>query len=297
MDTQRKNDWLLEHRSNVTSQHGEDGIVQKIFEIIGEGSKWCAELGALNGRHDSNVWHLVQECGWSGVLIEADPTYFERLAEEYKHTPQAHCVQAFVSFEGEKALDSLFAKTPMPRVFDLFSLDVDGNEYHLWESLEQYRPRVMVVEFNPSIPNDVSFVQPRDMSVYQGSSLCAFVALGKEKGYELVATNETNAFFVSKELFSLFGITDNSIDALHTDRQFETKLFQLYDGTLVLAGNDRLIWHNVQIDPERLQVLPRRRRVYPARISPHSTTRSLKYWVRKLPFYVVLQKVRKSFFM
>lgn len=294
METHTKNDWLLDHRSNVTSSHGEDGILAKIFEIIGEGSKWCVELGALNGLHDSNVWSLIKKRGWSGVLIEADPTYFEKLVAEYADTPNAHCRKEFVSFVGESTLDAIFARTPMPTTFDLFSLDIDGNEYHLWESLEVYAPRVLVVEFNPSIPNDVTFIQPRDMNVYQGSSLRALVALGKKKGYELVCTNEANAFFVRTEDFPRFAINDNSVDALRTDHQFETKLFQLYDGTLMISGNDRLLWHNMPIDVHKLQVLSEAKRNYPARISPQPLIRGIKYIVRKMPFYPIMQKVRKS---
>ena len=186
----------------------------------------------------------------------------------------------------------IFARTPLPRTFDLFSLDIDGNEYHLWDSLSEYRPRVMVIEFNPSIPNDVLFVQPRDMAVLQGSSLRALVELGNRKGYELVATNEINAFFVLKELFTKFGIPDNSIDVLHTNHKYETKLFQLYDGTLRISGYDRLLWHNVSIDIEKLQVLPFRKRRYPFRADASKGVRSFKYWARKFPLYSWLQRMR-----
>lgn len=286
---------LLAYGSNVTSEHGEDGVIKRLFEIIGVSSRSCVELGALNGTHGSNVWKLIKKEGWSGVLIEADQTYFEKLQKEFAEMPSAECVNAFVSFEGPQSLDTIFAQTSLPKEFDLFSLDIDGNEYHLWDSLVAYRPRVMLVEFNPTIPNDVVFVQSRDMSVFQGSSLRAFVELGKRKGYELVAANETNAFFVLKELFPKFGIADNSIEALHTDHRYETKLFQLYDGTLKLAGNTRLLWHNLPMDEEKLQVLPRRKRAYPARINESGMIRRIKYVTRTLPFYSFVQKVRKSF--
>lgn len=294
MNQSSDNTGLLAYGSNTTSEHGEDGVLKRIFDIIGAQSRWCAELGALNGTHGSNVWQLIKREGWNGVLIEADQTYFEKLQEEFADTSGAECVNAFVSFEGPQSLDNIFAKTSLPKNFDLFSLDIDGNEYHLWESLHNYRPRVMLVEFNPTIPNGIVFIQPRDMKVFQGSSLRAFVELGKRKGYELVATNETNAFFVLKELFSKFGIADNSVGALHIDHAYETKLFQLYDGTLKIAGNTRLLWHNLPIDEEKIQILPARKRRYPARISESNTVRMLKYWVRMLPFYSFVQKVRKG---
>ncbi len=287
--------WLLDFRSDVTSSDGEDGIIEKIFSIIGDGSRTALELGALNGRHDSNVWNLIKNKGWKGVLIEADRTYFERLEREYAGNPRAYCLNAFVSFEGEQSLDAILAATTLPCEFDLFSLDVDGNEYHLWASMQRYRPRVVVVEFNPSIPNNISFIQPRDMSVYQGSSLRALADLARGKGYELIAANSVNAFFVVKELFAKFNIADNSLDAVHTDRSFETQLFQLYDGTLKIAGNRMLIWHKLPIGEEKLQVLPRRKRVYPAMISPNPFIRALKYAARKLPFYPIAQRIRAAF--
>ena len=255
-----KPDFLLSYAKDVTSQHGEDGMIEHIFEVIGEESKWCVELGALNGKHDSNVWRLLKEKGWSGVLIEADPTYYEKLVAEYSDVPSATCIKAFVSFEGETSLDALFATTKMPTTFDLLSLDIDGNEYHLWDSLVKYTPRVVVIEFNPSIPNDVSFIQPRDMSVFQGASARAFVELAKERGYELVGSNVTNAFFVRKELFPLFDMEENSLASVRTDHRYETMLYQLYDGTLKTSGNQDLIWHKRPIDEERLQVLPRYKR-------------------------------------
>lgn len=284
---------LFEYGRNITSEHGEDGILEHIFSIIGDGHKWCVELGALNGKHGSNVWSLIKNKRWAGVLIEADPTYFEVLQKEYAGS-NAVCVNRFVSFGGLDMLDRILAETKIPKRFDLLSLDIDGNDYHVWESLTRYASRVVVVEFNPSIPNDISFVQLRNMHVQQGSSLRAIVELGKKKGYELVVVTDTNAIFVLRELFPKLGFSGNSIDALRPTNRFETKLFQLYDGTLKIAGYKNLIWHRIPIDEEKLQVLPLWRRVYPAGTSASGFVRRVKYLVRKLPFYAFLQRIRKS---
>lgn len=291
-----KNQWLLDFRMDVTSEHGEDGIIEKIFEVLGEGGRWCVELGALNGKHDSNTWNLVRNKGWNAVLIEADQTYFERLLIEHEGNERVHALNAFISFEGDSSLDAVFRKTSLPKEFDLFVLDIDGNDYHIWESLEDYRPNVMVIEFNPSIPDAISFIQPRDMNVYQGSSLKATVELGKKKGYELICVCAGNAFFVDKALFSKFGIEDNSIEALHADHSYETQIFQLYDGTLKLAGKRELIWHKRPIREEEIQVLPQGKREYPAKISGSKGMRAFKYWVRKQPWYAGVQKIRKAAF-
>lgn len=292
INSEKRNNWLLDSRRSVTSQFGEDGIIEKIFGCIGTENKWCVELGALNGVHDSNVWELLHHKEWSGVLIEADITNYKKLEALYAANKKVTCVNEFVSFEGEHALDAIFARTPLPKEFDLLSLDIDGNEYHLWESLSVYAPRVIIVEFNPSIPNDIDFVQPRDMNVFQGSSLLALVTLGKKKGYELISVVGVNAIFVKKELFPVFQIQDNSPESLFTDKSAYTRLFQLYDGTIVLDGCDMLLWHKKKIRPEDLQIVPRSKRYYPAKINESRLVRSVKYIVRRLPFYSLVLKLR-----
>jgi hypothetical protein len=254
---------LEEHRADVHSQFGEDGMIRRALDVLPEGPSWCVELGAWDGRHLSNTYRLMTEDGWSGVFIEGDTRRCAELRATYRGNDRAHCINAFASFAGSTRLDDLLATTPIPEDFDLLSLDIDGNDFHVWRSLEQYRPRLVVVEFNATIPNDVDWVQEADPEVHHGSSLAAFVRLGREKGYELVATSDFNAFFVDGAYFERFGIEDNSIDAIHTNRAFQTRVFQLYDGTLCWAGCTRLLWENLDIRTERLQLIPKRLRYLP----------------------------------
>jgi len=84
------------------------------------------------------------------------------------------------------------------------------------------------------------------MMVYQGSSLLALVELGKQKGYELVATTTFNAFFIRQDLYPLFGIPDNSLSLMRDDyASMQTDFFQLFDGTLMITGCKKLLWHKV----------------------------------------------------
>nr|VFK56242.1 MAG: hypothetical protein BECKTUN1418F_GA0071002_10832 [Candidatus Kentron sp. TUN]VFK61659.1 MAG: hypothetical protein BECKTUN1418D_GA0071000_115613 [Candidatus Kentron sp. TUN]VFK62495.1 MAG: hypothetical protein BECKTUN1418E_GA0071001_10812 [Candidatus Kentron sp. TUN] len=64
--------WLLEYRRNVYSQTGEDGIIEKILDIIPRNDKWCVEFGAWDGSFLSNTRHLIEHKGFSAVLIEAE---------------------------------------------------------------------------------------------------------------------------------------------------------------------------------------------------------------------------------
>lgn len=238
-----KNNSLSRHARSVTSQFGEDGILEKIFEILPDpGSRWCVDFGAWDGRHLSNTWHLLSSRGWHGVLIEADPERFAELVATYRGNARVVAKNRMVTFEGADRLDEILSETPIPQDFDLLAIDIDGNDYHIWDSVRDYQPKVVLIEINPSVPNELAFIQARDMNVAHGSSLLAMVLLGKAKGYELIATTSHNAFFARRDLFPLFNIPDNDIHLMHSPDAYETWVFQLYDGTLLLAGCQSMLW-------------------------------------------------------
>ncbi len=258
--------WLMQHGANITSQRGEDGVIEKIFSMLGGLNHWCVEFGAWDGKHASNTYNLIANKNWQGVLIEADPDKYKELLQTFQGNAGAHCINAYVNISGESSLDNILASTGIPETFDLLSIDIDGNDYHIWDSLKNYRPKVVVIEFNPSIPNDIVFVQDQDFSMNHGCSLRALIELGKEKGYELVCAAPWNGFFVDRQYYELFNIPDNSINSMYDQQQYATKLFQLYDGTLVMAGVTTLMWHGVPITHEDIQPLPRALRKFPDKV-------------------------------
>jgi len=261
--TKPESAYLRTFARNVTSQYGEDGIIAKIFEIIGTHTKWCVEFGAWDGRYLSNTWDLLNVKDWSGVLIEGDPDRAGRLAAEHKSKAGKIFIEnAFIELGGASSLDAILSRTSAPRDIDLLSVDIDGNDWHIWKSLKQYRPRAVVIEFNPSASNQLYFVQDPDPRVNQGSSLLAFIDLGRDKGYELVATTYANAFFVTDEDFKKFGIIDNSIDAIY-EEYMTTEICQGFDGTIFAAGHMHLTWHDIPLAQEDFQVLPKVMRKYP----------------------------------
>lgn len=248
--------YLHQHHRNVASQIGQDGIFEKMLEIIGAENKWCVEFGAWDGKYLSNTWNLIANHQWSGVLMEGNETKFRELLTNHAGR-NVEAFNEFVGFAGESRLDEILRRTKAPADFDLLSIDIDGNDWHVWEALKDYRPRIVCIEFNPTISNDVYFVQDADPKVNQGCSLLALIELGKTKGYELVATPSWDGIFVPKELFPKFGIADNSIDAMYTAHHRETRLFQGYDGTFYAAGNLTVQWKQIPFQSDELQVLPR----------------------------------------
>jgi hypothetical protein len=252
--------WLLNHTKQVTSQHGEDGVIEKIFEVIGTRNKWCVEFGAWDGITHSNTYNLIANHGWSSLQIEANTERFQELVKTHAGHPTTVCVNALVGFDPRSdSLEFHLRRARAPLDIDLAVIDVDGNDWHIWQSMARYRPRLLVIEFNSGIPNDVYFVQDKDPKVNHGSSLRALMEFGKRRNYELVATLRGNAFFVEKQDFPKFGISDNSIDAMwHPER--DASLFLLYDGTLVNVGLSRVGLR--QADPKPRDIDPFAFQVY-----------------------------------
>jgi len=250
------------HARNVTSQYGEDGIIARIFELIGARNKWCVEFGASNGQYLSNTWDLIHNQEWSAVLAEGNEGRAARLAEHYAgRVGEVFVWPGFVGWHDSNSLDAILSETPIPRDFDLLSVDIDGNDWHVWQAVAGYRPRLVIIEFNPSCSNQFYFVQDADPAVNQGASLLAFIELAKFKGYELAATTYANAFFVVKEEFPKLSISDNSIDAMY-EQYTTTEICQGFDGTIFAAGHMMLVWQALPLAQEDFQVLPKALRRY-----------------------------------
>lgn len=260
----RQNQWFKEHFKNVTSLTGEDGIIEYVIEKLPEKNEWCVEFGAWDGVYASNTYNLIKNKSWKGVLIEPNKFKYNELVINYNNSKNVFLINKFVGYQSPDSLDNILNGIDIPNNFDLLSIDIDGNDYHIWESIHIYEPKVVVIEFNPSIPNNIEFIQNRDIYINQGSSLLALINLGKKKGYELIAITDNNAFFIKQEHYDLFSNYDNSIDSIRPTSPFLSYIYQLYDGTLVLEGCKKFIWQQgVEIKQDKIQILPKIIRFFP----------------------------------
>jgi hypothetical protein len=187
----------------VFSQNGEDGVLAEIIRRIGTTNRFFIEFGIESGR-EGNCVYLADVAGWSGLFIEADDEYFSQLERKYVVQPQVTTLRAMVTPE---TVESLFTDAGVPAEPDVMSIDIDGADYWVWESIEAYRPRILVIEYNSAIDPRRKLVQPRDVEQwdetdYYGASLASLVSLGERKGYQLVHTELSglNAFFVRADL-------------------------------------------------------------------------------------------------
>ncbi len=250
-------DWLFDYKNDIFSQNGEDGIIEKIIETLPVVDGWCVEFGAWDGVFLSNTANLIKNKAYSAVLIEGDSNKYEELKQNYVNSENVFSVNSFVGFSSDDNLDTILFETPIPINFDLLSIDIDGNDYHVWKEVSIYSPKVVVIEFNQSIPTEVKFIQDADHTISHGSSLLSLVELGKEKGYELVSVLYCNAFFVKTEFFDFFEISNNTPEKLRRCLQDITYLFTGYDGRLIIHGSCRLPWHGIKIEKNSIQQLPK----------------------------------------
>jgi isopenicillin N synthase-like dioxygenase len=281
----RRRDGLIKYAHDVHSQCGEDGILQKIFcgseaMIPSKLPRYLVDVGAWDGKHLSNSHELlVTSTGnnWRGVLIEADDEKFTQL--EKLHLPLGNvCVHKTVTIQNNQnnkntATLSEILKTvrfhdddmtALPCNFDFLCIDVDGPDYWLLHNVmtNGYTPKLICVEFNPTMPNNLVYIPPNDDSTRHGASLAALVELMQTFNYVLVETTLYNAFFVPMQIYNRQNFQqhlpenhDTSIEALH-ETTMGTSLYQLYDGTLKLHGCKKLLWHRLPIEEQSIQVLP-----------------------------------------
>lgn len=288
-DNSRENDWLIKIdkiKKDKDSIHIETEILESVFELIKD-DNWCVEFGANDGISGSNTRNFIINKGWSGILIEADKKKALKLIENYRNIKRVVCLKKFVTFSGPNTLDNILSETQIPKSFGLLSIDIDGNDYHIWDSFKSYYPKVVIIEFNQTFPVNIEFIQPKDMRIKQGSSYRSIVKLGNQKGYELIAVTEVNAIFVRKEYFNLFKIKDNSPYMMYNDDKYHTYLYQLYDGTLLVGGNKKLIWHGKQIRTKEIQVVHPFFRRFPGDYSYFQ-----KQWIRLNKY--ILRILKKS---
>lgn len=194
---------LLKYQYRVNSQNGEDGIIDEIIKRVGVNGKVFVEIGVGDGTENNTAFLLTK--GWTGFWIDSND--FRKNIRK-KHIIPENRLKGVVAFVNRENIKDIFSKLLIPKEFDILSIDVDLNTYYVWEGLEEYKPRIVIVEYNSLLPPDVNWkvnYDPNriwDKSQNFGASLKAFELLGEKFDYCLVGCDffGVNAFFVRKDL-------------------------------------------------------------------------------------------------
>jgi hypothetical protein len=223
---------LMDFNRNVFSQNGEDGILEEVFKTLGVEEGVFCEFGAWDGMHCSNTYHLYQK-GWSGWYIEGDKKRFQDLVANASED-RAEKVLAWVTTQGQSSLDNLLQNTNLYKKtgtrLDLLSIDIDSDDLSIWQSVKHFRPTVVVIEFNWSIPFDTYFENPPGEN--KGNSALSICKFAELNGYDLIAMTSCNLIFIDKlkndNLFKSVSLFDASLKG-------GSRYFFGYDGTLIIG--------------------------------------------------------------
>lgn len=193
-----------EHK--IYSQHGEDGIIHEIFNRIGTTSKTFFEFGAGSGTENNTITLLIS--GWKGWWFDGGE-YTDVYKKLYASSVEEGKLGVGSHFISSKNINEIVKGMGIPKEIDLISIDIDGNDYYVWEALEATSPRVVIVEYNAAYLPGMHFLQDESVALWNGSnffgaSLHTLNELAKKKGYTLVCCDliGANAFFVRNDLVS-----------------------------------------------------------------------------------------------
>lgn len=202
------------HEKSLYSEHGEDGILLKIFDYLNPSSPYLVELGAGDGIASNT--HLLRLQKWNCLLLDRA---FE--------LPERNLYKVFITAEN---INELFNQFQVPDHFDLLAINIKYNNFYLWKALdEKYLPSVVMIRYNSSHPpTEDKVVKYRpyfagDQSNYFGASILALYHLAKHKGYTLVYAEKSgkNLFFIRESL-----LKERQLDFKNRDQV--DKIYQPY---------------------------------------------------------------------
>lgn len=231
---------LISYAKNVYSQFGEDGVVEKIFEMIKPKTRLAVEFGAWDGIHLSNTANLWINNSWHAVLIEGDKKRFEQLAKRAAQF-DVIALRAWVGIEKDNTLEALLEKFNIHESIDLLSIDIDGNDYHIFNSLETLKPRVVICEYNPTIPIHYDVYAPYGSENNFGCSVASLIRIARKKGYQLVALTKVNAFFVHMEELEKLSQFETDLRLLDVNDGYIT-VVTTYDGKYAFIKNEKDVY-------------------------------------------------------
>ena len=199
---------LSEVEFKVFSQWGEDGIIAWLVEHAPYTVGRFIEFGVENFR-EANCRFLMHQKNWKGLVFDGSQPNIEWLKEQpfyWMHDLSA--VNAFITADN---INKLIVDNGFAGPVGILSIDVDGNDYWIWEAIECVDPTIIICEVNPifgdvapvSIPYDPSFTRfnAHYSGLYFGASIAALKHLAAQRGYSFIGTNShgINAFFVKTE--------------------------------------------------------------------------------------------------
>jgi hypothetical protein len=237
----------------VYSQWGEDGVIDWLIDRLPGIPPTFIEFGVENYQ-ESNTRLLLQLRNWRGLVLDGSQKHIDDIKGQeiyWKHELSAVC--AFIDKDN---INDLISNASFSGDVGLLSVDIDGNDYWVWQAIEVVNPVIVVCEYNAvlgdihsvSVPYQATFQRTKadPSNLYFGASIRALIALGKSKGYTFVGSTSTgaNAFFIRTDYADLI------VSALDGIYAFPSKFREARD------VNERLLYLNGTRRRELIDGLP-----------------------------------------
>ena len=192
------------HHKSVFTQNGEDGILEEIFNRLGIKNGYFVEFG-VHGIKNNSTYLLIK--GWKGVWIGGGSKAGLEINKIFKQQIGSKDLIFSKYWITKDNIENIFKTLNINTEFDYLSIDIDGNDYWVWEAIKSYKPKVVSIEYNATFPSETSWVMAYnpnhhwEQNSYFGASLKALEILGEKKGYKLIGCDFTgcNAFFVRSD--------------------------------------------------------------------------------------------------
>jgi len=215
---------LAQSERSVFSPAGQDGVLERIFEIIEPRHRCLVDLGAGDGAAGSSSRNLIANHGWRGLLVEPSPDLATELAGRYADQDEIRTLEAGI-YPGD--IEIVLEEADVPPDLDLLIVGLQSNDWYVWRAIQEFRPKVVQIEYNAAFfPPQTMVIEYHplnywDGSIYFGASIQSLYELGRRKGYELVYADRsgTTLYFVDRRYFQRFGIVNNAPVKLFVPRK------------------------------------------------------------------------------
>lgn len=197
----------------VCSQFGEDGIIEWLVQKSNVSENTFIEFG-VESYTEANTRFLLENRNWRGLIIEAD-AHKAALARgsDVRWRNTLEVASRFVTAEN---INDVISSAGFAGEIGILSIDIDGNDYWIWEAISCVSPAFVICEYNAvlgdlspiTVPYDSTFARDKKhySFLYFGASIAALIYLAKKKGYTLLGSNSAgnNAVFVRDDRLAEF---------------------------------------------------------------------------------------------
>jgi hypothetical protein len=231
----------------IFSQFGDDGIIQWLIHHLELPNKTFIEFGVENYR-ESNTRFLLMHNNWSGLIIDGSKQNILDIKQsEYYWKHDLTAIECFIDSDN---INKLISSSGFQTEVGILHIDIDGNDYWLWEAITEIRPIIVIMEYNSVFGSERAITTPyrndfnrtlaHHSNLYFGASLQALKILSLKKGYIFIGCNSAgnNAYFIRNDKLN-HSIKECDIQKGFVDSKFRESRNQIGDLTYI-SGPERL---------------------------------------------------------